>query len=276
MEFIIIKRFLLYVLIGYILLVIYTQLIANSVIFQPPIPSYQDDLSKSSLAPLVQKGELKLIKLPLPSGATITGFYLPNPKAKYTILYSHGNAIDLGWLTPMLIKLRDEGFAVFSYDYPSYGTSSGTSNEKTSYESIRVAYDYLRNNLNIPGNKIIGYGNSLGAAITIELAQREPFAGLILISPFVSAFRVITQWPIILFDRYKNNKKIKKIHVPILIIHGTADRIVPFWHGKKMYELSNPPKDYLWVEGAGHNDLEPVAGERFWRKIKDFANGLAQ
>jgi len=265
MEFLIVKRILLYLLVGYALLVIYSQLIANFMIFQPPVATYSDDLDKASL---------KLIKLPIPSGATLTAFYLPNPTAKYTILYSHGNAIDLGGLLPMLLKLHSQGFAVFAYDYPSYGTSTGTPNEKTTYESIIAAYNYLTNTLHIPGKQIIGYGNSLGAASTIELAQREPFAGLILISPFVSAFRVITQWPILLFDRYKNNKKIKNIHVPILVMHGTADRIVPFWHGKKIYELANPPKDYLWVEGAGHNNIEYVAGDKFWQAIKKFVNTL--
>ncbi|HAX79930.1 MAG TPA: hypothetical protein DCY88_29865 [Cyanobacteria bacterium UBA11372] len=75
-----------------------------------------------------------IIKLTTANGVSISAIYLPNPKAKYTILYSHGNAEDLGYGLPMLKELRDIGFSVFAYDYQGYGTSRGTPSEANAYQ----------------------------------------------------------------------------------------------------------------------------------------------
>ena len=102
------------------------------------------------------------------------------------------------------------------------------------------------------------------------LATKEKFAGLILEGPFTSAFRVVTRKKILPFDKFDNLARIDKVECPLLIMAGEADDIVPSWHGKKLFEKANDPKMSLWVEGAGHNDLLWVAGEKYWVALGEF------
>src|SRR5437773_6995911 len=94
----------------------------------------------------------------------------------------------------------------------------------------------------------------------VHIAAIRPVAALILQSPFVSVFRVLTRIPLLPFDKFPNYKNIAHVHRPVLIIHGAADSIIGVWHGQKLYDLANEPKSHFWVEGADHNDLETVAG----------------
>jgi fermentation-respiration switch protein FrsA (DUF1100 family) len=227
-------------------------------IFFPPRAGYQDADN--------------IIKLLTQNGGIISSIYLPNKNAKYTLLISHGNAEDIGYMMPFLKELYNHNFSVFAYDYQGYGTSTGIASEQHTYQDINAAYNYLTKNLHIPAQHIIAYGTSVGAAVAIDLAARKPVAAVIAQSPFVTAFRVVTHIPILPFDKFNNLTKIEHINCPILIIHGTNDKIVPFWHGKKLYQKARDPKQYLWVTGAGHNDLIYVAGNSLWKAIDKFIN----
>lgn len=249
------KNILLIGVLFYGFIVLFAHLVANRSIFLPPRSTYKDNPS--------------IIKLTTKDGATISAIYLANPEAKYTILYSHGNAEDLGFLLPVLMNFRDHGYAVFAYDYHGYGLSSGKPTEKHAYNDIDAAYQYLTEKIKIPANKIIAVGTSIGAAVSINLAAKKPLGALVVVAPFVSAFRVVTQVPIIPFDKFNNLHKLKKVRCPIIVMHGMADRIVPFWHGEKIYSIAPQPKSHLWVEGAGHNDFYSIAGERFWNALSD-------
>jgi fermentation-respiration switch protein FrsA (DUF1100 family) len=106
------------------------------------------------------------------------------------------------------------------------------------------------------------------------LAARKPAAGVILQSPFVSAFRVVTHVPLLPFDRFRNYKEIRQVRSPILIIHGEQDSVVPFWHGKKLYDLAAQPKQFFAVPRADHNDLDLIAGPNYPKAIQSFAASL--
>jgi abhydrolase domain-containing protein 17 len=251
------KNIILIVVLSYAGLNIFALLFSTQMIFLPPRSGYHDSA--------------RITKLTLPNGTKISAIYLPNKKAKYTILVSHGNAEDIGYMYPFLQAIQAHGFAVFAYDYPGYGTSEGRATEKTTYMAVIAAYDYLTQKLKVPATRIISYGRSVGAAMAIELATKRKVAGVIAQSPFVTAFRVMTQIPLLLFDKFTNIKKIKQINCPLLVIHGTADAIIPLWHGRRLYETALEPKYKLWVKGAGHNNLIQVANDDFWQAIKAFA-----
>jgi len=169
------------------------------------------------------------------------------------------------------------GFSVFAYDYRGYGTSDGRASARNSYEDIEAAYGYLVERLGVPANRIIVMGRSIGGGPAIELATKNDVAGLICESCFVSAFRVLTRVPILPFDKFTNLNKIKKINCPVLIIHGQSDRIVPVWHGRKLFEAANEPKLCLWVDGAGHNDdVAVIAGEDYWQAIAKFKQSIRE
>ncbi|MCK4870988.1 MAG: alpha/beta hydrolase [Gammaproteobacteria bacterium] len=254
------KNIIVILLIVYAALNVVTWLASNRMIFLPPHPGYQDSN--------------QIIKLHTKDGATISAIYLPNKKAKYTLLVSHGNAEDIGYMLPFLQQLHQHNFAVFAYDYEGYGTSTGKPTEKHTYQNINAAYKYLTTNLKIPANHIIAYGTSIGAAAAIDLASRKKVVAVIARSPFVSAFRVITHFKILPFDKFENIKKITKINCPVLFIHGTADNIVPIWHSKELYKKAKQPKSHYWVENAGHNNLISVAGNNFWQAIKQLEKTL--
>ncbi|MGE3319359.1 MAG: alpha/beta hydrolase [Candidatus Berkiella sp.] len=214
------------------------------------------------------------ITIPLANQQTLSAVYLPNTQAKYTLLFSHGNAEDLFTLSPFLKLLQQHGFAVFAYDYPGYGNSTGKATEASTYQAIQAAYQYLTTELGVPNNRIIVFGRSLGSGPSVELCQHNKVAGLILESPFVSAYRVYSIWPIFPFDKYTNLDKIPKLSVPILLIHGTRDSVIPIWHGKKIYEAAASPKQAYWVEGASHNDVLITAQMEYFKTLQQFASSL--
>lgn len=235
---------------------------AERFIFRPPIATYQDNPN--------------ILKLTTRNGKQISALYLPNPSATYTILYSHGNGSDLGIIEDRLEILRKIGFSVFAYDYQGYGTSQGVPSEQNTYHDIKAAYNYLTNALQVPPNQIILYGFSVGSGPSIELAMHKQVAGLILEGAFTSTFRVVTNISIVPFDRFNNIAKIKSIHHPILFIHGTSDEVIPFHQGKTLYQQANPPKQFLTVEGAYHNNVVEVAGYDYEEAIKEFVEGLGE
>lgn len=254
-------RGLIYLIGAYLALLLFAYLFADFYIFYPPKSTYKDSQN--------------ILKIKTRDGATISAIYLPNKNAKYTILVSHGNAEDLGTMLPFLEKFKEQGFAVFAYDYHGYGTSEGRATAQSTYADVDAAYDYLTQKLQVPPDQIISYGRSVGAALAIDLAARKPVAAVIAESPFTSAFTTLTQIKLFPFDKYDNLAKIKKIKVPILLIHGTSDTTIFPWHSKKLYEAANAPKSFYWVKGAGHNDVLLIAGPGYWGAIKKFANSIS-
>src|SRR5712691_474487 len=259
------RMLLLFAVVAYIALVMLA-LLSDRIIFQPHPSSYRlsDLAASSSVQPLI-----------LTSGqVNISAVYLPNVSARYTLLFSHGNAEDLGDDLPMLNELRRAGFAVFAYDYRGYGTSQGVSSEKSLYEDVDAAYQYLRRTLHVSPNRIISFGRSLGCAAAIRLAATRSVAGLIVEAPFLSAFRVLTHVRLLPWEKFDNAANIRRVHRPVLVIHGRSDRVVPWWHGQRIYALANEPKRYLWVDRAGHNDVLQFASRRYFAAINDFAGLL--
>ncbi|MEH2239742.1 alpha/beta hydrolase [Nostoc sp.] len=242
----------------YIFFAVFVYFRADSMIFLSQPSSYQDDAG--------------IIKLRSGENTNISATYLLNNKAKYTILYSHGNSEDLGDIKQILEKLHAWGFSVFAYDYRGYGTSQGKPTETHAYEDIDSAYNYLTQNLKIPPERIIVLGRSVGGGSAVNLAMRKPVAGLIIESSFISAFQVIVPFRILPFDKFPNLDNIKKVKCPILVIHGKADDIIPFAHGEKLFNAAISPKLYLWVEKANHNDLFQVAEEKYRQTLQEFTN----
>jgi fermentation-respiration switch protein FrsA (DUF1100 family) len=218
---------------------------------------------------------VKSFRVPCQDGA-LAAVYLPNTEAQFTLLYSHGNGEDIGDDLPMLEEFRNAGFAVFAYDYNGYGQSEGRPSEAALYRSVDAAFDFLTGTLHVKPERVIAFGHSLGAAAAIHLAANRPIAGLVAESPFISAFRVLTRYPIVPWDKFNNARMIRKVHCPVLIAHGRRDEVISFWHGERLYQLANPPKWQVWLDGAGHNDVMVVASREFLDAVRNFAGRLLQ
>ncbi|XP_011370914.1 protein ABHD17A [Pteropus vampyrus] len=198
-----------------------------------------------------------LVGTPVPSWAVCEQRL--RPARRYTVLFSHGNAVDLGQMSSFYIGLGSRiNCNIFSYDYSGYGASSGRPSEKNLYADIDAAWQALRTRYGISPDSIVLYGQSIGTVPTVDLASRYECAAVVLHSPLTSGMRVAfpDTKKTYCFDAFPNIEKVSKITSPVLIIHGTEDEVIDFSHGLALYERCPKAVEPLWVEGAGHNDIE--------------------
>jgi len=240
----------IFLTVWYVALFLFAFFYGDKIIFQPPPATYCDSRV--------------IIKLPSGKQSLISAVYLENPRARYTILYSHGNAEDIGIILPILKEIRDSGFSVLAYDYQGYGTSGGAPSEEGAYQDVDAAYQYLVGQLGIPPTHILALGRSLGGGVAVDLASRRPLGGLIIESSFLSAYRVLTRIPVFPMDKFKSTTKLQKVRCPVLVIHGTADEVIPFRQARQS-------KQHYWVAGAGHNNLLAVADDQYAGALQQFA-----
>lgn len=254
------SRLLILFGIAYVLLAIGAHFLSLSMIFpRPPV--------KYSLGP-------DHLQLTAADGTRIAARHWPNPQAKYTLLYLHGNYEDLGSVNDYLPQFVDHGYAVFAFDYRGYGHSGGSANEANTVADAELAFDYLRTKLGVPAERIIVFGYSLGSGPGVELALRRPAAGLILQGAFVSAYRVMTRIPLFPGDKFVNLRKAPDLKLPVFIIHGTDDGTVPFWHGEALYRAITSRKQKLFVEVGPHTGLADFTGPRYWEELRRFTDSL--
>lgn len=225
----------------------------SSLLFQPPTPTY--------LHPS------RHIWLNTEASGRIPAFFIERQHATVTILFSHGNAEDLGmiydWFNDLSRVLRVN---IMAYDYTGYGKSQGVPNEHSCYANIEAAYLYLITVRKLQPEQIVLYGRSLGSGPSCYLAAKtaqegRSVAGVILQSPLLSAYRVAFNFRFTCFgDKFPNIDYAPYIRCPVFIVHGTQDEVVPFWHGQELFLSlqqvwrSKP----FWVEGAGHNNIEAL------------------
>jgi fermentation-respiration switch protein FrsA (DUF1100 family) len=247
----------------YLAFAAFAWLASDRMIFQPPRPS--------SYRP----GELPIVMVPTQGGSVAT-LYLPNSNASVTLLYAHGNAEDIGHAAPMLEELRRSGFAVLAFDYRGYGASTGgPPSAHGATRDMEAVYHHAVRTLGVAPSRLVLYGRSVGSGPATDLAARVPVGGLVLESAFVSTFRVLTRVPLLPFDRFPNLRHLRQVRCPVLVIHGTADEVIPVSHGRRLYAIAREPKEALWVEGAHHNDVPLVGGARYWATLAAFGRRVA-
>jgi hypothetical protein len=208
-----------------------------------------------------------------PDGIGLHGWFVPAASGGATILYCHGNAGNISHRLERLKFFNQLGCNVFAFDYRGYGRSRGTPNEKGLYADAQAAYDYLLRR-KIRSTEIIGYGESLGGAVIINLACTKPLAALILDSTFscardmaVQVYPFVPAW--IFASRWNSVRKITSVSIPTLIIHSINDEIVPYAQARKLYAAAPGPKEFLQVRG-GHNSGFYESAASYREKIADF------
>lgn len=244
----------------YLLLNLYAAVISDRLLFQPQVPGY-DRLPNE-------------IRIPTTDGESLTAVWLENPDAEFTLLFSHGNGEDLGSVYPFLEAYYADRFSVLAYDYRGYGTSDGKPSYRSVKEDAEAAYRWLTEKQQVAPAAIIAVGRSLGGALAVRTAAEHPIAGLICECSFASAFRVKTRVQLLPWDKFNSEKLIRDVQCPVLIIHGSDDRLVPFRHGRLLYEAAPEPKQLYRIEGGRHMNYAYVAEERYLETILAFADSL--
>ncbi|XP_047311737.1 alpha/beta hydrolase domain-containing protein 17B-like [Impatiens glandulifera] len=258
-----------------------TSSIAAKFAFFPPTPPSYTVIADESCAgrfyipEVPRRDDVDVLKLRTRRGNEIVAVHIKHPKSLATLLYSHGNAADLGQMFELFVELSLRlRINLIGYDYSGYGRSTGKPTECNTYADIEAVYKCLKEQYGVKDEQLIVYGQSVGSGPTIDIASRTPnLRGVVLHSPILSGIRVLypikrTYW----FDIYKNIDKIAMINCPVLVIHGTADEVVDCSHGKQLSELCKNKYDPLWITGGGHCNLELYP--EYIRHLKKFVMSL--
>jgi fermentation-respiration switch protein FrsA (DUF1100 family) len=211
--------------------------------------------------------------------SSIDARWYPCEGAKGALLFCHGNAGNLaiwGGVAKSLGRALDQSVLIF--DYPGYGRSSGRPDERGCYAAGQAAFDWLVQVQGYQPQQIVIYGESLGGGIALELASRRPYRALCLVRTFTSIPDMAgdlfpwlsVQW--LVTDRFDNLKKMGLCAGPVFIAHGTADQLIPYAHGQRLFAAAREPRQFLLMQGIGHNDPLP---EAFMATLRQFLEAHA-
>jgi uncharacterized protein len=200
-------------------------------------------------------------------GERVHGWFLPAPApAPVTLLLLHGNAGNISHRFEKLAVLRGLGADVLIIDYRGYGRSSGRPTETGTYRDADAAYKYLVQTRGIDPRRVVLYGESLGAAVAVDLAARKPVGGLVMESAFSSAVDVGQEMfsflpaRLLVRNRYQSAKKIGAVQAPVLILHSRDDEYFGWHHPQRLYDAAREPKRLVALRG-GHNDAFLVSSQ---------------
>ena len=208
-------------------------------------------------------------------GLEISAWFVPAENAKGVILFCHGNAGNISHRLETLRIYHNLGFSVLLFDYRGFGRSEGKPSEAGTYSDARGAWDYLVKTRKVEPGRITIAGRSLGAAIAAQLASQTQPRALILESTFTSvpdmAAELYPFLPARWLSRFSYNTLaiIAQIDCPVLVIHSKDDDLIPFAHGKKLFDAARPPKEFLEIMG-GHNGGYALSGGLYTTGLKAF------
>ena len=233
--------------------------------------------------PWIERDWAKVSGLPLEEvwfqaedGTKLFGWYVQFSPAAPVLLWSHGNAGNIIHRLENLAELYRLGLSVCIFDYRGYGRSSGKPSEEGLYEDALAAYGYLVHTRRVRPERLILFGRSLGASVAGEVASRKPAAGLILESPFPSIAAMARvhyaglplHW--LLSGRFPLGERLARVTMPVLVVHGDRDDIVPIELGREVFDAAREPKSFYVIEGADHNNTYQIGGRAYFQRLRQF------
>jgi uncharacterized protein len=221
------------------------------------------------------------VQLTTSNGLRLGAWYVParRPAGAFTVLVANGNAGDRSLRAPLARALASQGFGVLLFDYRGYGGNPGSPSEEGLARDVRAARQFLIDE-GVPGNRLLYYGESLGAAVVAKLATEHPPAGLVLRSPFTDLASVgQIHYPLVpvralLKDRFPVAEYLARVAVPITVVYGTEDSIVPPEESRRSVTAARGPTRLVAVEGADHNDPALLNGDVLVDAVVELANEI--
>ena len=255
----------------YILLIIVVFFFQRNLLYHPSVNNY----SKGVV--LQESIEIEKAKINTDDDIQLLAWFYNNDIKKFkTILLFHGNAGSLENRIYKLNHFKDLKVNFLIVAWRGFSGNRGKPTEAGLYIDAKSAIKWL-NSKGVTEENIILYGESLGTGVAVEIAQNKNYAGIILESPYTSMVHIGQKhypfFPVklLLKDKFESHKKIKKISIPVLVMHGRLDNIVPFAMGKKIYELANEPK-FFYVQEYGDHMMD--YDEKLLNVLKKFIQSL--
>lgn len=240
-------------------LVCYLAIMAGMFLFQRKL-LYHPDTIRSDLAAAGLSGA-RAVEIETADGLTLNAWYAPPAAADGpVILYTHGNAGSLIDRAERMRVYLDAGLGCLLLDYRGFGGNPGSPTEEGLYVDGRAGYDWLVSAGHAP-ERIVLYGESMGSGVATKLASEKAAAAIVLDAPFTSIVDVAAgRYPwlpvsLLVVDRFDSLSRIGDVRIPLLVLHGTDDRVVPFPLGRRLFEAANEPKRFVRFDGGSHMDL---------------------
>jgi len=209
-------------------------------------------------------------------GPRLFGWYVPATGLPAVLLWCHGNAGNIIHRLENLAALHRMGLSVLLFDYRGYGRSEGMPSEPGLYQDALAAYEVLITTKRVRPDRVVLFGRSLGAAVAGTLASQRPAAGLILESAFpsVESLARFHYWGLpmhwLVSAEFDLAGRLREARLPVLVVHGDRDSLVPLQLGQAVFEAARPPKDLYVVHGADHNDLVRIGGAPYFERLRRF------
>lgn len=221
------------------------------------------------------EGSARRIEYAAEDGQPLYAYLAGDPAhAAGLLIVFHGNAELAAWSVPWAVETaRRTGWAVLVPEYRGYGGLEGSSSYLGSQRDARATYRLARAQLAVDSSRIAFYGYSLGSAVATELAAEHAPAALVLVAPFTSALDMArgmsvlplaSLWGVIGRVHFDTRAKVATLDVPVSVIQGDRDMVIPVWMGRAVHAAARVPGELLIVPGAGHVDVQDVAGGRYW------------
>jgi len=252
---------------GYAMMLLLGYLCQSKLVFMPP----RDVSWTPAMAGLAYE-DLRLEAAP---GQRINAWFIPGDDARGTLIFAHGNGENIGWLMDYVEFYRQFRVNVLFFDYRGYGNSAGKPSENATYEDAAAVWKYLTETRGVSPSQIVIAGRSLGGAVAAHLANEVTPAGLILESSFTCVPDIGAHYfpwlPVRLIARihYDTKSIIGSINCPVLIAHSPVDEVIPYSHGRRLFELAREPKSFVDMS-AGHNDSPRDKGRDFEKAVDEF------
>lgn len=223
-------------------------------------------------------------------GTSLSGWFVPAPESPIgTVIHFHSNAQNMTAHFSYVDWLPAEGFNVFVFDYRGYGRSGGTPTRRGLYEDCLAAIDYVKTRTDVDTNKLVVLGQSLGGANALFALGNNPDSGVkaVAIDSAFFSYRSITRdkiaaipilgwlkgplsWMVIGNDHSPGCVIDRIAPTPLLLIHGTADTVIPYHHAEALFEAARDPKELWTIKDGQHTDALMEHGDLYRKRLINF------
>jgi len=239
---------------------------------------YFPEIGREMVATPRQAGlDYEDVKLVTADGFALHGWFVPSALSRGTVLFLHGNAGNISHRLDSLLMFHRLGYSTLIIDYRGYGNSGGKPSEQGTYQDAEAAWRHLTETRKIPSDTIVFFGESLGGAVAAWLATRHRPGALVIASGFTSVPDLAAKFypflPVRWLSRfdYDTRTYLSTVEAPVFIAHSPEDEIIPYQHGRALYDAAKAPKQFLEL-GGGHNEGFIFVRESWVQALGEFLN----